>query len=535
MILTDRRALMRMMGSAGLAAGFPFPGFAQQPEPRNLLAAPSFPDHPFKLGVASGDPASDGFVIWTRLAPLPFEPHGGMDLKPVAVGWEVAEDERFTGVVAKGTALAHPELAHSVHVEVVGLRPDRPYWYRFRVGSEQSAVGRSRTLPVPGARVDRVRFVAAGCQHYEQGHFTAWRRIAEEPVDFVFHYGDYIYEGADRGPGQFKVNGRSYDPVRRHVGTEIYTLDDYRRRHALYRSDADLQAAHAALPFWMSFDDHEIDNNWASDFDQDGTPAEVFAFRRALAMQAYYEHMPLRRSSIPQGSHMRMFRGAQYGDLLNAFILDTRQYRSDQSYGDKIMPLGPDVYSPDRTMMGDAQERWLFDGLTASKSRWNLIAHQVMVMNLMQRDEAATTTEKTYAMDQWPGYMHSRRRLLDHIDTHCPGNVVNVTGDAHRHYAGDLVQDNGDGKVISSEFLATSITSGADGQGDQDAYSRQVRADNAFLKATTDQRGYVLCDVGRDVWTADLKVLDRVTVPDGKLSTYARFAIERGKPGLHRA
>lgn len=534
MIRTDRRSLMRMMGSAGLAAGLPTVAFGQPLQLRNLLAKPSFPDHPFKLGVASGDPASDGFVIWTRLAPLPFEPHGGMDLKPVLVSWEVAEDDRFAVIAAKGEAIAHPELAHSVHVEVAGLRSDRPYWYRFRVGPEQSMVGRSRTLPAPGARVDRVRFVAAGCQHFEQGHFTAWRHIAQEPVDFIFHYGDYIYEGADHGPGPFKVNGKSYDPVRRHVGTEIYTLDDYRCRHALYKLDADLQAAHAVASFWMSFDDHEVDNNWAADADQDGTPAEVFAFRRALAMQAYYEHMPLRRSSMPQGGHMRMFRGAAYGDLLNAFILDTRQYRSDQLYGDKIAPLGPEVLSPDRTMMGDVQEQWLFDGLSASTSRWNLIAHQVMVMNLIQRKDMAAT-EKTYATDQWPGYMHSRRRLLDHIDRHCPGNVVNVTGDAHRHYAGDLVQDEGDGKIISSEFLATSITSGADGLGDQDDYSRQVRSENGFLKATTDQRGYVLCNVGRDRWTADLKVLDRVTVPDGKLSSYARFAIERGRPGLHRA
>jgi alkaline phosphatase D len=240
--------------------------------PRNLLANPRFGADPFTLGVASGDPASDGFVLWTRLAPRPLEPLGGMEPRPVAVRWEVAGDARFQTLVAQGEALAHPELAHSVHVEVAGLAPDRPYWYRFRVGREESAVGRTRTLPAPGARVERLRFVAAGCQHYEQGLFTAWRHIAQEPVDFVFHYGDYIYESADHGAGPFKANGRTYDEVRRHVGGEIYTLDDYRRRYALYKSDPDLQAAHAAVPFWMSFDDHEVDNNWASDFDQDGTP-----------------------------------------------------------------------------------------------------------------------------------------------------------------------------------------------------------------------------------------------------------------------
>lgn len=544
----DRRHALQLLGAGGvgltggLIGVLPFAAFAQDGAyPRNLLADPKFGTDPFTLGVASGDPASDGFVIWTRLAPHPLEPYGGMALKPVAVAWEVAEDEHFGTVTAKGEALAHPELAHSVHVEVAGLKPDRPYWYRFHVGGEDSMVGRSRTLPAAGAKVQRLRFAAAGCQHYEQGLYTAWRHIAEEPVDFVFHYGDYIYEGADHGEGPLKVNRHSYDGMRRHVGGEIYTLDDYRRRYALYKSDADLKAAHASAPFWMSFDDHEVDNNWASDFDQDGTPPEVFLFRRAMAMQAYYEHMPLRRASMPQGSHMRMYRGARYGDLMSAFVLDTRQYRADQLYGDTLAALGPEAFA-ERSIMGAAQEQWLYDGLGASDTRWNLIAHQVMVMNLNQKKQPVRKgAEKgaTYSMDQWPGYMANRRRLLDCIEKRCPGNVVNVTGDAHRHYAGDLVQDadapGANGKVISSEFLATSITSGADGQGDSDAYSRQVRADNSFLKATTDQRGYLLCDVTPGEWIGELKVVDKVTAPGGKLSTYARFAIENGKPGLHRA
>ncbi|MFC0686854.1 alkaline phosphatase D family protein [Novosphingobium clariflavum] len=540
----DRRHALQLLGAggAGLIGAFPFAAFGQErPYPRNLMADPKFGSDPFTLGVASGDPASDGFVIWTRLAPKPLEPYGGMALKPVAVLWEVAEDEHFARVAMKGEALAHPELAHSVHVEVAGLRPDRPYWYRFRVGSEQSMTGRSRTLPAAGAKVQRLRFVAAGCQHYEQGLYTAWRHIACEALDFVFHYGDYIYEGPDHGAGPFKANGRSYNEVRRHVGGEIYTLDDYRRRYALYKSDADLKAAHASAPFWMSFDDHEIDNNWAADFDQDGTAPEVFAFRRAMAMQAYYEHMPLRRTSMPQGGHMRMYREARYGDLLNAFVLDTRQYRADQLYGDTLAPLGPEAFA-ERSIMGAAQEKWLYDGLGSSDTRWNLIAHQVMVMNLDQRKvlpKKGTNDQATYSMDQWPGYMANRRRLLDCIDKRCSGNVVNVTGDAHRHYAGDLVQDEhapgADGKVISSEFLATSISSGADGQGDEDAYSRQVRADNGFLKATTDQRGYLLCDVSPADWVGELKVLDTVTAAGGSLSTYARFAIEHGKPGLQRA
>lgn len=536
----DRRHALHLLGAggagliAGEIAGWPFPALAAAP--RAPLAMPRFAAFPFTLGVASGDPASDGFVIWTRLAPLPFEPLGGMERRAVVVGWQVAEDEHFTTIAARGEALAHPEQAHTVHVEVAGLRPDRPYWYRFRAGAEESPVGRSRTLPLPGARVDRVRFVAAGCQHYEHGLYTAWRHIAAEPVDFVFHYGDYIYEYGDHGPGPLKTGGHSYPTVRRHRGAEIYTLEDYRQRYALYKADADLQAAHAAAPFWISFDDHEVDNNWAGSVDQDNTPVEVFLTRRALAFQAWYEHMPVRRSAMPQGSHVRMYRSARYGDLLNGFVLDTRQYRSDQLYGDTLAPLGPEVYDPQRSLMGQAQEKWLYQGLAASDTRWNLIAQQVMVMNLIQRKQPAVPgAAPTYAMDQWPGYMANRRRLLEHIDRHCLGNVVNVTGDAHRHYAGDLVQDEGAGKIISSEFLATSISSGSDGQGDDDAYSRQVRSENPFLKATTDKRGYLVCDVTRDTWIGELKVLDAVTRPDAALSTYARFATENGKPGLYPA
>ncbi|WP_343609538.1 alkaline phosphatase D family protein [Novosphingobium sp.] len=539
----DRRALMAMMAKTGIGAGAlaAWPALAA-PWPRNIVADPRFADYPFALGVASGDPAPDGFVIWTRLCPRPAEQHYGMPRAPMVVSWEVAAEESFAVVLAKGEALASPELGHSVHVEVDGLSPDRVWFYRFRIAGQVSPVGRSRTLPLPGARVERLRFAVAGCQHYEHGHFTAWKHIAREPVDFIFHYGDYIYETNEKGAQTLTIQGHDFPRARKHNNDEPYSLDDYRQRYAQYKTDPDLQAAHHAAPFWVSFDDHEVDNDWADRWDQDGTPPEVFLYRRAAAFQAYYEHMPLRRASMPDGSRMRMHRNARYGDLVNAFVLDTRQYRSDQigeaeklPGGEKLAPMTPAAYDPARTMMGDAQEKWLFDGLADSTARWNLIAHQVMLMHLVGRGNGGA---KGYNMDRWSGYMHSRRRLLSHIDKACPGNVVTVSGDAHRHYAGDVIQDEGapgskPAKIITSEFLGTSVSSGDDGMGELN--TPQQLADNPALKATIDRRGYVLCDVGRDVWQAELKVIDKVSSPGGKLSTYASFAVERGDPGVKKA
>ena len=163
---TRRRLLAGMAMSGGLAL---WGRSAMAQTLGNLVESPAFLVPPFQLGIASGDPAADGFVLWTRLAPEPLAPNGGMIMAPVRVQWEVAEDEGFKTLAAKGDAIAHPELAHAVHVEVTGLRPDRPYWYRFHCGNERSLAGRSRTLPLPGAPTDRARFVVAGCQNYEQG------------------------------------------------------------------------------------------------------------------------------------------------------------------------------------------------------------------------------------------------------------------------------------------------------------------------------------------------------------------------------
>ena len=314
-----------------------------------------------------------------------------MPMNVVDVGWEIARDLRFQNIVQQGTALARPELGHSVHVEVAGLEPGREYWYRFHAGDEVSQTGRTRTAPGAGLPVDRLRFAVCGCQHYEDGYFTAFRRMAEEQFDFIFHTGDYIYEGRADG-------GKNDRRFRQHNGDEIYTLTDYRNRYALYKSDRDLIAAHASAPWVGTWDDHEVDNNYAGDIDENNTPAELFVLRRAAAYQAYYEAMPLRASALPSGSHMRIYRRLQFGNLIDLSVLDTRQWRSDQPCGDGSRTNCAGRLAATQTMMGAEQEKWLFDNLGTVKARWTVIGQQVYSFAY---DRARANPDGQFSMDKW--------------------------------------------------------------------------------------------------------------------------------------
>ncbi|HEY9236312.1 MAG TPA: alkaline phosphatase D family protein [Phenylobacterium sp.] len=499
-----------------------------------VWAAPAFSDTPFTLGVAAGDPAPDGFVIWTRLAPQPLGEHGGMPPLAVVVRWEVAEDERFQRVARSGEALARPELAHSVHVEVDGLKPRRPYWYRFRVdgAADASPAGMARTAPAAGDHPERVRLASAGCQHYQGGLFTAWRYLSQEnDLDAVFHYGDYIYEGGApaKPPVILDAAGRPID--RRHVGGEIYSLDDYRRRYAQYKTDPDLQAAHAAAAFIVSFDDHEVDNNFAGDIDQDGTPPEFFALRRMAAMQAWYEHMPVRRAQFPRGGRTVMYRRFDYGSLLRMHVLDTRSYRSDQLCERVGAPNCRTVDDPSATMLGAGQEAWLAAGLRNSAG-WNLLAQQVFVMPYQRR--LLDGSVQPGGTDTWSGYPEARRRLVRTITDSGLTNVVVATGDAHIHAVGTvpLRDDEPDGPAAATEFLATSITSGGDGSAETEGTLAILRG-SPNVSLVNAQRGYQTFDVTRREWNTELKVLDRVQAPAGKLSTLARYVVEPRRPGLH--
>lgn len=520
--LSRRRLLTVFGGAAVTALSIPL-------DSGKALAQAVFKSYPFQLGVASGDPSPDGFVIWTRLAPEPFEIGYGMPMAPVAVDWEVSDAANMRNIVAKGTSVAPPELGHSVHVEVAGLQPNRDYWYRFTVGKERSLVGRARTTPALGASLDQVRFAVSGCQHYESGYYTAYRRMAEDNPDFVFCYGDYIYEG--RGNRVSNGGGGPTENVRQHFGSEIYSLDDYRRRYAQYKMDADLQAAHAAAPWFTVWDDHEIDNNWVGDLDQDRTDPKIFNLRRQAAVQAYYENMPLRASSFPVGTSLQIYRRAAYGQLLNLNLLDTRQFRSDQPCNDKQSWCDA-ITASKAEVVGTAQEKWLMEGLTGGGATWNVIAQQVMMMDL-DRDPGPGVIVNP---DSWAGYRVPRGRLLGKIHDAKVGNVVVLTGDEHQNFAGDLYVDGAkhEGAPIASEFVVTSISSGGDGVDQRDEFAK-IQAVNPMLKFNNNQRGYAICEATPKAFVTEFKVLDAVTRRDGKLSTRAKWALEAGKPGIVQA
>lgn len=480
----------------------------------------AFSDYPFQLGIASGDPAADGFVLWTRLAPKPME-GGGMSPINVAVDWMVSRDEKMSQVVAKGQEMASPELGHSVHVEVEGLEPDRWYFYQFKAGSEVSPVGRTRTAPAPGVMLDKLQFAVASCQHFETGYFTAYEHMVKEPLDLVVHLGDYIYEYAGK-------EGR----VRKHIGAEINSVDDYRQRISQYKMDPALQAMHAAVPWILTWDDHEFDNNYANAVSEEsGISPKDFLIRRANAYQAYYEHMPLRKSAIPRGPNMKLYRKVNFGQLLEFDVLDTRQYRSDQPCGDKSGPLCEDAFDPKTTMMGRKQEKWLKKQLTSSDSRWNVLAQQVM-MACIDRDPGE---ERRFSVDQWPGYDTSRRRLMNFLGDEQISNPIVLTGDIHSNWVNELKvdYDRPEEKTVGVEFVGTSITSGGDGEFIPDGLEG-IMQDNPCLKFHSRERGYVKCMVSPDEWRSDYQAVEYVSTPGAPLITRASFVVENGQRSVRK-
>jgi alkaline phosphatase D len=517
----NRRTLLHGLGAGVLltAAGGLFRG--------GVWASPVFAASPFSLGVAAGDPAPDGFVLWTKLAPRPLERSGGMPRKAVEVDWAVASDERMRQVVQKGTATAHPELGHAVHVEVGGLEPGHDYFYQFTIGGERSRTGRARTLPPVGSPLAQLRFGVAGCQRYEDGYFTAYRQIATERFDFVFHYGDYIYEYRVVRPGE-----RSLPVVRVMPGEpdEIYTLDDYRHRYAIYKTDPDLQAAYASAPFVMSYDDHEVDNNWAGDISAEHTPPELFLLRRAAAFQAWYEHMPVRRALMPRGPDILAYRRVAIGDLVSLNVLDTRLFRSDQPCGDGVKADCREALDPNRTMLGDTQERWLYDGFKTTRARWTVLGQQVMVM---RNDRDPDPKVFAPSMDKWDGSVAARDRLFAAVEVAKLANLIVLTGDVHNNWAGELKQnfDNPSSPTLGVEFVATSIASGGDGFDTNESF-KALLAQGPHIKFFNNQRGYVRHVVTPERWQADFQVLDKASVRDGHVSTRKSFVVEDGQRGL---
>ncbi|MES3023292.1 MAG: alkaline phosphatase D family protein [Pseudomonadota bacterium] len=516
-----RRIILAGLAGAGALAGSPF-----------VRAAGSA--YPFSLGVASGSPLPDSVILWTRILADPFDP-APTPAVAYQVRWEVAEDAAFARIAARGSTRADAALAHSVHVDVRGLAPDRWYWYRFMLGAAVSPVGRTRTAPAPDALPAMLKLAVASCQHWEFGSYAAHRHIAAAAPDLVAFLGDYIYEW---GPL------RRTHPARAVRSDECFTLAQYRARYAQYKSDPDLQAAHHAAPWIVTWDDHEVANDYAAGRDE--RLASDFVQRRAAAYQAFYEHMPLRLAA-PAGlrfADLRMVQRIEWGRLARFHLLDARQYRSVHA----CTPAGrggstsigprrcPSLSDPARSMLGQAQEEWLAAGLRASNARWNIIAQQTPMAQSSQTP-IVRPDDGRFWTDGWDGYPMARARLFEALQQSGASNPVVLAGDVHTFYASELRADfnrppSKRNPVVAAEFCGTSVTSGSRPQ----ARTLQYLDMNPHTKyGRSDKRGFMLMELTPTKTSTHFMGLADVRDPKSTLSMLAGFVVEDGRPKIERA
>jgi alkaline phosphatase D len=484
------------------------------------IGLPRFAQDPFTLGIASGAPLATAVVIWTRLAPRPLD-GGGVGNRTVPVSWEVAADEGFRRIVRRGRVDAVPARAHSVHVDVRRLEPGRWYFYRFRAEGAVSPIGRTRTAPAADAAPAQLRFGFASCQHFEIGYFGAYRHLLAEDADLMLFLGDYLYEGPAR-PGR----------VRQHIGDEVTTLTEYRNRHAQYKTDPDLQRLHASVPWLVTWDDHEVDNDYA-----DGQSEHLgahFLQRRAAAYQAYFEHMPLRAPATVDFSGPRLYGRYDWGRLARFHVLDGRQYRTPQACpppgrggANVVDEACPELVEPGRTMLGRPQIRWLRTGLRAVPERWNMIAQATQ----MARASVVVNSRRRVWTDAWDGYPVPRRALMRFLRDNGVRSCVILSGDTHVNFVADLKLDFDDdhAQPDATELCGTSITS----QGRPQSAVDTILRDNPHIKhGDSRRRGYIVVDVTEQRSIARLRVIDDPTVPQPSVATQASFALDAGRPGV---
>lgn len=511
----SRRQIVKALSSASIfgTAGFPVIGRTAADRLESI----------FGLGVASGEPHERGFTIWTRLVT-----DGAISqLKSsIPVNWEVAKDEKFKTIVRVGVSLAESNWGHSIHVDLAGLEPSSVYWYRFSAEGKQSAVGRTRTTPSPKS-LEPLKFVIASCQRWDQGHFAAWKHVAQESPDLILFLGDYIYE---YGP----IDGR----VRLHEGGRVVTLEQYRARYAQYKRDESLQAAHAAAPWMCIWDDHEVDDDYAAVTGAD-LQAE-FHKQRNAAYQAYWENMPFPMSMRPKldsgNVSIDLYRRKSWGGLAQIHFLDDRQYRDVQvcprpnKAGSNVVKLAdcPSLKDKSRTLLGSRQEQWLYSGWDTIRP-WNLLAQQTLMSQMSWTDPQAPDGG-TFWTDGWDGYQASRDRLLKSIQDKKINGVVCLGGDVHAHFVSDLKSDFSDinAPAIATEFCGTSISSfGFDNNNLQ-----RAKAFNPHLKyARSDQRGYISFLLTEKLLEARLMALEDVNDPKSGISIASIYTVDPMRPG----
>jgi alkaline phosphatase D len=519
-------------GVAGAAAGRLLgPGDAHAvatPRPRRT---PTLSDDPFRLGVASGDPRPNAVVLWTRLAldPLSPEPMPTID---VPVTWEIARDERFSKVIADGEENTGPDVGHSVHVDARGLEPDREYWYRFRTGGFESPVGRTRTAPARRSRRRNLRFAVTSCQAYQGGYYTAYEQLSRDDLAFVVFLGDYIYELA---PGSARSHG--LDPAQ--------TLDEFRRFYAIHHADPQLQVAHGALPWVATWDDHEVEDNYAGlepgavGLVIDPDAAAKFPAKRAAAYRAWWENMPV-RGRPPSDDGLRIYRALQFGRLLTLAIADDRQYRSPvpsgEGAGDLPRSAGggpqlPDAFDPRATMLGRRQERWLERTLADSDTSWNVLAQQTI---MAQVDRAPDDDARGFSMDAWDGYVAARNRLLDHVHEADVSNFVTVGGDIHTSAVTDVHRDfhREASPVVGTELIAPPVSSL---ELLPDGFVDGARRNPHIHLYDTDNHGYLRCEMSARELRADFVYVSTIDQPTAEPVAGTSWVIEDGRPGAQPA
>jgi len=510
----DRRAALCAMASL---FGAPLP-----------FAAPTATDevpaghYPFTLGVASGMPRPDSVVVWTRLAPSPQLPGGGLPDRPIEVRWEIALDEHFSLGLRSGVVLAAPAHAHSVHVEIAALPSGTPFFYRFMTRDAVSPIGRTRSAPALDADVSRLRLALASCQHYEQGAFVAHREIAARDLDLVLFVGDYIYESSNP---RYRL--------RAHEGPVPSTLEAYRARHATYKLDPDLRAAHAAHPWVLTWDDHEVENDYAGAHSSKGMDPQAFLRRRAAAYKAYFEHMPVSPAMAPRGNAMRIHDRYAWGRLAELWMLDGRQYRDKQActaggaFGGRVVSSCDELDLPQRSVFGVEQEAWLAGGLATSARRWKLLGQG----SQMSRSAVDTPLGVRLHSDGWDGYPAARERLLRAIAEPGLANVLCLGGDVHRHVAAQLRLRPNDERspIVASEFVCSSVTS----RGLSEAVTELMRANNPdLMHARGDERGYALIEITPQAASCDFRATSFPAQHAARLHSQARFVVEAGAAGV---
>jgi alkaline phosphatase D len=551
-LLPQRREFLQL---AGLAAA----GATSLWLPRSVWSqtdsSRKFDANPFALGVASGSPTHDSVVLWTRLIDTGFLKQN-FDNKPVVVRWELADDDKFNRIVQSGQHLAAADLGHSVHIELQNLQPDRWYFYRFIAGDAISSTGKTRTFPKVGAAIDKLKIAYASCQRWEAGYFTAYKHMLAEKPDAVLFLGDYIYEYPGNPVSAVRV------PSATSSSGFVLTLDDYRSRYAQYKSDADLQAMHAACPWLITWDDHEVQNDYAGFTAGDSGLADIFSnsvdfvARRAAAYQAYYENMPIRASALTKslaglssGAEMRIYQRVDVGQLVSFYMLDTRQYR-DKQLCSKDGKLGSSVVNPakcadwldpKRTLLGAQQEGWLSTELALAKKRgeraatWNVLAQST----LFGARDNNPGKDQGFFNDGWDGYAPARQRLTDALQKNAVSNPVMLGGDVHENWVGYLKADYSQtaaaqaSAAMGVEFCGTSITSSASSAAVEKTPERLAENPH-FVFADAKRRGYGIVEFTAKQLTASLRTVDDVRLKTTTPSTLAQFVVPAGRVVIER-